>query len=180
MVWSLQRLPLTRALKVFFFLRFKPAVWWTSFNYYHGFHAWTKRRFFPRFSSTRRKMSTFKSFLQYFATGPDTASCQDYEGYEFVECLLEETQMIVLFTSCKLQPHKLSQYTLAPHHHHHHHHHQLELVYTLLGRWKAPSTGKQERTWQVRLHQSGQSRGRVHFAFPGCFKLWCKNSQNVF
>ena len=33
---SLQRLPLTRALKGFF-LRFKPAFWWTSINRYHGF-----------------------------------------------------------------------------------------------------------------------------------------------
>ena len=36
-------------------------------------------------------MPAFKPFLQYFATGSDTASCQDYEEYEFVECLLEET-----------------------------------------------------------------------------------------
>ena len=34
----LQRLPLTRPLKGFF-LRFKPPVWWTSNNRYHGFHA---------------------------------------------------------------------------------------------------------------------------------------------
>ena len=54
-----------------------------------------------------------KLFLQYFATGSDTASCQDYEEYEFVECLSEETQIIDLFTRCKLQPHNLSQYTLA-------------------------------------------------------------------
>ena len=27
-------------------------------------------------------MSAFKPFLQYFATGSDTASCQDYEDYE--------------------------------------------------------------------------------------------------
>ena len=36
-------------------------------------------------------MPAFKPFLQYFATGSDTASCQDYEEYEFVECLSEET-----------------------------------------------------------------------------------------
>ena len=52
------------------------------------FHALVKRRFFPRFSSTRRKMSAFKPCLQYyFATGSDTASCQDYEEYEFMECV---------------------------------------------------------------------------------------------
>ena len=34
-----------------------------------------------KFSSTRGKMSAFKPFLQYFATGSDTASCQDYEEY---------------------------------------------------------------------------------------------------
>ena len=40
------------------------------------------------FSSTRRKMSAFKPCLKYyFATGSDTASCQDYEEYEFVECV---------------------------------------------------------------------------------------------
>ena len=33
---SLQRLPLTRALKGFF-LRFKPTFWWTSINRYHDF-----------------------------------------------------------------------------------------------------------------------------------------------
>ena len=40
-------------------------------------------------------MSAFiKPFLQYFATGSDSASCQDYEEYEFVNCLWEETQII--------------------------------------------------------------------------------------
>ena len=34
-------------------------------------------------------------------------------SYEFVEPLPEETQIIDLFTHCKLQPHKLSQYMLA-------------------------------------------------------------------
>ena len=89
-----------------FFVRFKPAVWWTSINLYHGF---------PRFSSTRRNMPAFKLFLQYFATGSDTASCQDYGEYEIVECLSEEIQIIDLFKHCKLQPHtcKLSQYTPA-------------------------------------------------------------------
>ena len=110
----LQRLPVTRPLKGFF-LRFKPAVWWTSINRYHAF---AERRFFPRFSSTWRNMSAFKPFLQYFATGPDSDSCQDYEEYEFVECLSEKTQIIDLFTHYKLQPHKLSQYTLATRNHH--------------------------------------------------------------
>ena len=58
-------------------------------------------------------MPVFKPFLQYFATGSDTASCQDYEEYQLVECLSKETQIIDLFTHHKLQPHKLSQYTLA-------------------------------------------------------------------
>ena len=53
-------------------------------------------------------MSAFKPFLQYFATGYDIASCQDYEEYEFVECLSQETQIIDIFTHCKLQPRKLS------------------------------------------------------------------------
>ena len=45
-------------------------------------------------------MSAFEPFLQYFATGSDhdTASCQDYEGYKVVEFLLEEIQIIDLFT----------------------------------------------------------------------------------
>ena len=73
------------------------------------FHSLATSRLFPRFSSTRKN----KSFLQYFATGSGTASCQDYEEYEFVECLSEETQIIDLFTDCKLQTHKLSQCTLA-------------------------------------------------------------------
>ena len=74
-----------------------------------GFHALAQGRLSPRFSSTRKN----KSFLQCFATGSGTASYQDYEEYEFVECLSEETQIIDLFTNCKKQPHKLSQCTLA-------------------------------------------------------------------
>ena len=50
-------------------------------------------------------MSAFQPFLQHFATGSDTASCQDYEEKEFVE---EETPIIDIFTH-KLQPCKLSQ-----------------------------------------------------------------------
>ena len=57
-------------------------------------------------------MSAFKPFLQYFATGSDTA-CEDFEEYEFLERLSEETQIVDSFTHCKLQPHTLSQYTLA-------------------------------------------------------------------
>ena len=108
-----QWLPITRAFKGFF-VRFKPAVWWTSINRYHGFHALANRRFFLRFSSTWTNMSAFKPFLQYFATRSDTTSCPVYEEYElFADCLSEETQIIDLFTHCKLQPCKLSQYTLS-------------------------------------------------------------------
>ena len=39
-------------------------------------------------------MSAFKQFLQNFATGSGTASCQDYVEYEFVECLTEKTRII--------------------------------------------------------------------------------------
>ena len=60
----------------------------------------TKRRFFPPFSSTWTKILVFKQFLQYFATGSDTSSCQDYKEYD--ECLSEETQIIDFFTHCKL------------------------------------------------------------------------------
>ena len=108
---SLQRLSLTRALKGFF-LRFKPAFWWTPINRYHGFsRALTQRGFFLRFSSTKKNMPAFQPFMhaQQFAIGSDTASCQDYEEYEFVECFSEKTQIIDIFTHCKLQPHKLSQ-----------------------------------------------------------------------
>ena len=52
---------LTRALKGFF-LWFKPAIWWTSINP-NLVYALANRRFFPCFSSTRRKMSAFKQFL---------------------------------------------------------------------------------------------------------------------
>ena len=58
-------------------------------------------------------MWAFKPFLQYFATSSDTSLCQDYEEYEFVQCLLEETQIIDLFILCKLQPYKLSQCTFT-------------------------------------------------------------------
>ena len=77
------------------------------------FYALAQSGFFPRFSSTRKNMSAFKPFLQYFATGSGTTSCQDYEEYKFVECLSEETQITHVFTHCKLQTHKLSQCTLA-------------------------------------------------------------------
>ena len=55
----------------------------------------------------------FKPVLQYFATGSDTASCEDFEEYEFPERLSEETQIVDSFTDCKLQSHTLSQCTLA-------------------------------------------------------------------
>ena len=58
-------------------------------------------------------MSVFKPVLQYFATGSDTASCEDFEEYEFPDRLSEETQIVDSFTHCKLQSHALSQYTLA-------------------------------------------------------------------
>ena len=78
------------------------------------FTHWPREDFFPVSRALGGKFRCLKPFLQYFATGSDTASCQDYEEYEFVECMPEETQIIDLFKHCKLQPHKLSrQYTLA-------------------------------------------------------------------
>ena len=53
-------------------------------------------------------ISAFQPFLQYFAAGSHTTSCQDYVEKEFVECFSEETQIIDIFTHCKLLPHKLS------------------------------------------------------------------------
>ena len=78
---------LTRALKGFF-LWFKPAIWWTSINP-NPVYALANRRFFPRFSSSGRKMSAFKQFLLYVKI--------IYKEYEFVECLSEETRIIDLF-----------------------------------------------------------------------------------
>ena len=69
-----------------------------------------QKKFLSPFLEHSGNMPAFKLFLQYFS---DTASCQDYEEYEFVERLSEETQIIDLLTHCKLRPHKLSQYTLA-------------------------------------------------------------------
>ena len=46
-------------------------------------------------------MSAFKPFMQYFARGSDTASRKDYEKYEFVERLSEETRITDLFTTTK-------------------------------------------------------------------------------
>ena len=46
-------------------------------------------------------MSAFQPFLQYFAAGSDTASCQDYEEKEFVECFSEELKLSTyLHTVC--------------------------------------------------------------------------------
>ena len=55
----------------------------------------------PFLEHSRWKMSAFKPFLHYFATGSDIASCQDCEECEFVEVLSEENQIINLFTHCK-------------------------------------------------------------------------------
>ena len=54
-------------------------------------------------------MSAFKSFLQNFATGSDTASYQDYKEYEFVECLSEKTHYLNTVSYNHI---KLSQYAL--------------------------------------------------------------------
>ena len=56
---------------------------------------------FSPFLEHSKKILAFKQFLQYFATGSDTSSCQDYE--ECDECLSEETQIMDFFTHCKLQ-----------------------------------------------------------------------------
>ena len=78
------------------------------------FTHWPREDCFPVSRALEGNFRCLKPFLQYFAKGSDTASCQDYEEYEFVECMPEETQIIDLFKNCKLQPHKLSrQYTLA-------------------------------------------------------------------
>ena len=45
-------------------------------------------------------MLAFQPFLQCFAS-------LDYEEKEFVECFLEVTRIIDIFTHCKLQPHHL-------------------------------------------------------------------------
>ena len=63
------------------------------------FTHWPRKESFPVFLSTERKMLAFKPFLQYFATGSDTTSCQDYKEYEFVECLSEETQIVDLIST---------------------------------------------------------------------------------
>ena len=60
-----------------------------------------EKNFFPLSRAFRTKILAFKQFLQYFATGSDTSSCQDYE--ECDECLSEETQIMDFFTHCKLQ-----------------------------------------------------------------------------
>ena len=78
------------------------------------FTRWPREDSFPVSRALGGTFRRLSRFLQYFATRSDTALCQNYEEYEFVECLSEETQMIDLFTHCKLQPHiKLSRYTLA-------------------------------------------------------------------
>ena len=77
------------------------------------FTRWPREDSFPFSRALGGTFRRLSRFLQCFATGSDTALCQDYEEYEF-ECLSEENQIIDLFTRCKLQPHiKLSRYTLA-------------------------------------------------------------------
>ena len=80
------------------------------------FTRWQREYSFPISRALGGKlMLAFKLFLQYFATGSDTPLCQDYEEYEFVECLLQETQIIDLYlhtVNCNYIS-GLSQYTLA-------------------------------------------------------------------
>ena len=61
------------------------------------FTRWSRADSFP-VSRALGRTCPLKPFLQYFATGSCTASCQDYEEYEFVECLSEETQIIASHT----------------------------------------------------------------------------------
>ena len=63
------------------------------------FTHWPRKESFPVFLSTERKILVLKLFLQYFATGSDTTSCQDYKEYEFVECLLQEIQIVNLIST---------------------------------------------------------------------------------
>ena len=100
----------TRPRRVFYWVQTSVLVDVNKPLSYHGFSRVGLERIL-----FRKNMSAFKPFLQYFAIGYDTASCQDYEENEFVECLSQETQIIDIFTHCKLQPriNKFSQYTLT-------------------------------------------------------------------
>ena len=51
---------------------------------------------FSPFLEHSKKILAFKQFLQYFATGSDTSSCQDYEEWD--ECCCQRE-----LTHCKLQ-----------------------------------------------------------------------------
>ena len=57
-----------------FFLWFKSAIWWTSINP-NLVYALANRRFFPRFSSTRRKMWAFKPVLLHVKITRSTNLC---------------------------------------------------------------------------------------------------------
>ena len=93
-----------------FFLRSKPVFWWTSINHYHGFSCVGLEKILsPFLEHSEEYVGVSAPFLQYFAAGSSTTSCRDYQEKEFVECFSEETQIIDIFTHCKLQPHKLSQ-----------------------------------------------------------------------
>ena len=82
-------------------------------NRYHGFHASYKRRFFPCFSSTRRNMSAFKPFCNILLQDLTPLHVNITRSTNLLNVCLGETQIIDLLTHCKLQPHELSQYTLA-------------------------------------------------------------------
>ena len=74
------------------------------------FHALAQSRLFPRFSSTRKN----KSFLQCLLHDLAPLHVKTTRSTNLlIECSPKETQIIDLFTNCKLQRHKLSQYTLA-------------------------------------------------------------------
>ena len=113
---SLQRLPHQHAPPKGFFFGSNVQFGGRQSTITMVFTRWLREYSFPISRALGRKiMLAFKLFLQYFGTGSDTALCQDYEEYEFVECLLEETQIIDLYLHTVSYNHisRLSQYTLA-------------------------------------------------------------------
>ena len=74
---------MTRALKVFFFgsnLRFGGRQSTVTMV----FTRWPREDSLPVSRALGRTCRRLSRFFQYFATGSDTASCQEYEEYEFV------------------------------------------------------------------------------------------------
>ena len=66
-----------------------------------GLTHWTRKDSFPVSRALEGKCQHLNGFCDILLQDLTPLSSQDYEGYEFVKSLSEETQIMDLFTHCK-------------------------------------------------------------------------------